>query len=224
MTTLTEGRHAAEFLLSEASRTRSRATITIASGAGVVKAGTVLGMIAAAVAAGSAVAAADAGNTGDGVLTMDATTPVLAGAKPGVYRAVCIEPGTNVGTFAVFDPDGVEIGQHVVAGAAFATQIKFAIADGATDFAAGDAFSITVAAGSGSYVPAPNAEQANDSDHAVAINLYEVDATSADVSVAAIVRDAEVNGKLLTYEASVNDAAKKAAKNADLSAVGIIVR
>lgn len=224
MTTLTEGRHAAEFVMSEASRSRSRDTITILSGAGVVKAGTVLGLIAAAVAAGSAVAAADAGNTGNGVLTMDATTPVLAGAKAGVYRAVCIEPGANVGTFAVFDPDGVEIGRHVVAGAAFATQIKFTIADGATDFVAGDAFSITVAAGSLKYVPAPHAEQADDSDTPRAINLYEVDATSADVKVAAITRDAEVNGKLLTYEATVDDADKKAAKNAGLAALGIIVR
>jgi hypothetical protein len=69
------------------------------------------------------------------------------GAQIGVYRAVCVEPGANVGTFVVFDPPGVEIGRVIVGGAAFNNQIGFTIADGATDFVAGDAFTISVAAG-----------------------------------------------------------------------------
>ncbi|WP_024275970.1 head decoration protein [Hyphomicrobium sp. 802] len=47
MTTLTEGRHTAEYLLSEAEGHRSRDNIKIASGAGVVDPGTVLGKITA---------------------------------------------------------------------------------------------------------------------------------------------------------------------------------
>lgn len=43
MTVKTEGRHAAEFVLSEASGTRSRGTAIIESGAGVIAPGTVLG-------------------------------------------------------------------------------------------------------------------------------------------------------------------------------------
>jgi hypothetical protein len=92
--------------------------------------------------AGTTAAVADAGNTGNGTLTVDATTPVLTGAQSGAYRAVCILAAANGGTFAVFDPAGVEIGR-VAVGATFANQIKFVINDGATDFAVGDAFTIT---------------------------------------------------------------------------------
>jgi hypothetical protein len=48
MTTFTEGRHAAEFVLSEAEGTRSRDNVTLEGGftdAGVLKAGTVLGKL-----------------------------------------------------------------------------------------------------------------------------------------------------------------------------------
>jgi hypothetical protein len=47
MTTLTEGRHTAEYLLSEAHGHRSRDNIKIASGSGVVKVGAVLGQVTA---------------------------------------------------------------------------------------------------------------------------------------------------------------------------------
>lgn len=76
---------------------------------------------------------------------------------------------------------------------------------------------------SGKYTPSP-ATGADGSQVAVAVNLYEVDATSADVAVAAIMRDAEVNVNTLTYAASVDDNTKKAAKATQLAAVNIIVR
>lgn len=123
MVTLTEGRYAAEFIMSEAPGQQSRDNIVIASGAGVVKPGTVLGLVTA----------------------------------------------------------------------------------------------------SGKYVPSP-ATGSDGSQTGVAICIYGVDATSADVKVAAITRGAEVNGKTLEYAASVDDAAKKAAKATQLKAVGIIVR
>lgn len=59
---------------------------------------------------------------------------------------------------------------------------------------------------------------------AVALNIYEVDATSADVEVAAITRTSSVNGKLISYDATVNDDAKKEAKAVQLKAAGIVVR
>jgi hypothetical protein len=123
MAVLTETRHAGEFVLSEGNGNISRDSITIVSGAGVVRAGTVLGKITA----------------------------------------------------------------------------------------------------SGKYTPSP-ATGADGSQVAVAVNLYEVDATSADVAVAAIMRDAEVNVNTLTYAASVDDNTKKAAKATQLAAVNIIVR
>jgi hypothetical protein len=123
MAVLTETRHAGEFVLSEGNGNISRDSITIVSGAGVVRAGTVLGKITA----------------------------------------------------------------------------------------------------SGKYTPSP-ATGADGSQVAVAVNIYEVDATSADVAVAAIMRDAEVNVNTLTYAASVDDNTKKAAKATQLAAVNIIVR
>jgi hypothetical protein len=47
MTTLTEGRHTAEYILSEAEGHRSRDNIKIASGSGIVESGAVLGKITA---------------------------------------------------------------------------------------------------------------------------------------------------------------------------------
>lgn len=215
MTTLTERPHTGSFILNEARGHFNREKVTIVSGEGVLKAGTVLGHSAGAVTQSYA-------GTGNGVLTPDATTPILAGAQIGTYRIVAIEPGSNVGTFAVFDPNGVHIGNHVVAGAAFATQIKFAIADGSTDFIAGDAFSYVVAGGKWRSGDPTNTDGSN---IGAGILLAEVDATSADADGVALVRGpCEVNGNQLTYDANVDDATKKAAKVTQLAAVGIIVR
>jgi hypothetical protein len=123
MTVLTESRHPGEFLMSEANGQRSRETITIASGAGVIAPGSVLGKITAS-------------------------------------------------------------GKYLVS------------AIGAVD----------------------------GSQTAAAVSLYGCDATSADQKIAAIVRDAEVNGNILTWHADRDQAAERAAAKADLAVVGIIVR
>ena len=123
MTVLVETRHPGEFILSEANGQRSRETITIASGAGVIAAGTVLGKVTAS----------------------------------GKYVASSV---------------------------------------GASD---------------GSEVPS-------------AINIHGADASASDVAVSAIVRDAEVNGKCLTWHADRDQPAEKAAANAALATVGVIVR
>jgi len=123
MTVFIEGRHAAEFVMSEANRQRSRDTITVLAGEGILKPGAVLGR-------------------------------VTAGGK---YKLT------------------------------------------------------TVAAVDGS-------------ETAAAVLLYEVDATAGDVAVAAIARDAEVNGKLISFGADVDSQAEIDAKIADLAARGIIVR
>ena len=123
MTVLVETRHPGEFILSEANGQRSRETITIASGAGVIAAGTVLGKVTAS----------------------------------GKYVASAV---------------------------------------GASD---------------GSEVPA-------------AINTYGTDASSADATVSAIARDAEVNGKCLTWHADRDQPAERAAANAALANLGVIVR
>ncbi|MFM8748395.1 MAG: head decoration protein [Aestuariivirga sp.] len=123
MTVLVETRHPGEFILSEANGHRSREAVTIASGAGIIAAGTVLGRITAS----------------------------------GRYAASAV---------------------------------------GASD---------------GSQVPA-------------AIAIHGADASAASATVSAIVRDAEVNGKCLTYHADRDQPAEKAAANAGLAILGVIVR
>lgn len=123
--------------------------ITLVTGQNLVR-GSVLGKITAAAATSAAKAG---GNTGNGTLTLDATTPVKSNAKVGIYRVRFAIAATNNGTFVVEDPDGIVIGNVVMAAGAGAHDdgIKFAIADGSTDFIVGDGFDITVAAGSGKY-------------------------------------------------------------------------
>jgi len=122
--------------------------VIIAAGANLV-AGAILGKIT--VGALSAVGAAVAGNTGNGTITGAPT--VAAGTKPGTYRLVCQEPYADKGTFILEDPDGITLGVVTVGTAYSANGLTFTIADGSTDFAAGDSFTITVtaAAGSGQY-------------------------------------------------------------------------
>lgn len=220
MTTFTEGRHAAEFVLSEANHNRSRDNIVVAASQTIVP-GQIL--VATGVAASmTSSAAADAGNTGNGALTLDVSNPVAAGAQDGVYRAVCIAVATNSGTFEVFDPRGAAVGK-VVVGATFNNQIKFVIADGATDFVAGDAFSITVGVEDADlqYVAltaaGPGAAK-------VALPLYgATTGVGATQAVSAITRSAEVNGKTLTWPAGIT-AAVQAATISALARAGIVVR
>lgn len=220
MTTLTQSKVALQFLLSEGAGQISRGNITILSGEGKLEAGRVLGRTESAA---TAAVTTKAGNTGNGVFTIDGTTPVLGTGKPGRYVVECIEPGTNTGTFQVTDPSGVVLGAYTVAAAAFATGIKFTIADGATDFISGDAFFVDVTGVSYKY-RSTTLTNTDGSAVGVAVLGYPVDATSADQSVMAIVRNAEVKAGDLVYDSTVNSAALTAQKVYELSQQGIIVR
>lgn len=100
--------------------------------------------------------AGDAGaNTGTGTLVMDATTPVLTGAKSGAYLVKCVSvavanPAADA-VFEVYDPEGSYIGKTDAGtgGDTWAKHIKFVITDKAEAdndhaFVVGDGFSITV--------------------------------------------------------------------------------
>jgi len=65
---------------------------------------------------------------------------------------------------------------------------------------------------------------ADGSETAAAVAISGCDATSGDVEIAAIVRDAEVNGNILTYHADRDLDAEKTAANDDLAGAGVIVR
>jgi hypothetical protein len=225
MSLVTEGRHAGAFILSEGPGAYSRDTITIKAGEGKLEPGSIVGKVAAALEASAAGIAGNAANVG--ALTLDATTPVLSGAAAGVYTVRCIAAAANSGTFRVTAPSGAVLGD-VAVGATFANQIKFAIADGATDFSVGHGFDVTVVADTdataiGKYRSA-DPTNTDGSGVAKAIIVHGVDATSVDVDVVAITRLAEVKGVALVYDAAVDNGAKKATKLAELAAVGIIAR
>ena len=215
MATYTEDQRPFEALLYEED-ILAREAITIISGAGVVKAGTVLGKITTGTTAS---AAAFAGNTGNGTV---GTITVGAGAINGVYKLVIIEPATDAGKFQVEDPTGKIIGTGTVAVAFSKSGLAFTLADGSADFIAGDGFDITVASGSGKYTPYDDA-LTNGAQTAVAVNMYEVDATSADVSVTGIVRLAAMKRDALQWHVDV-DATAKTKAYADLLAVNIICK
>lgn len=273
------------FVLSEAEGTLSRETVTVASGAGLLQAGTVLGkrnrasnaavvtgaiaattLTVSAVTSGalsvgqtlsgsgvttgttitalgtgtggtgtytvsasqtassttitatSAIAAAFAGNTGTGTV---GAIVVSNGVKVGVHKVVVTGPGSNVGNFLHFGPDGVLAGQGDVGAAYSGGGLAFTIAD-ATDFVDGDGFNITVAAGDSKYV-AYDDDNPDGSDAADAVLCYAADATSADIAATVIFRLAEVDSALLVWAGS-NDADDKTAGLADLAAKNIIAR
>ena len=118
--------------------------------AGNLQAGAVLGKITLGAIASAAKAG---GNTGNGTLTLDAVTPILAGASAGVYRVrVIVAAAEGVDLVArVEDPNGVVRGD-MGDGDTFADQIKFVLDDGdGPAFAVGDGFDVTIAAGSLHY-------------------------------------------------------------------------
>lgn len=209
MTVLTETIHVGEWLISEAPGMYSRdvGTVTV-SGSTTWLSGTVLAQLTV----GAATAAALAGNTGNG--TMGAVT-VSKGAVAGVYRVVIVEPGTNIGTFVLEDPAGVTVGRGAVATAFSGAGLAFTLADGATDFVAGDTFTITVAAGTGKWVRYSDAGVAA-VETAAGILWTELAPVAGDIKATIITRSAGVKGSLLT--------GSDAAAVADLARIGIIVR
>lgn len=224
---LTEGRHTGECIINEADGHYCREVVTVASGEGKLEPNSVVGVVSAALEA--TVAAKAGGNAADtGTLTLDATTPVLAGAKVGVYMIRCVTAATNGGIFRVEDPDGYVIGD-VAVGATFADGIKFVISDGTQDFVVGEGFDVTVEADDdavaiGKYRFA-DPTNVDGSGVAKAVLIYGCDATLADAKTVALVRGpCEVNGKNLVYDAAVDDNVKKATKVAELAAVGIVAR
>lgn len=223
MTAKTEGRAPFAFLLSEAAGTRSRAALLIAASMTILS-GQVLGKVdtnEGAITVGNPTFT----GTGDGTLTK-ATPAYGAGVQEGTYTARLVEAGANAGQFAVTRPDGTLDGYAAV-GVAYDGQVKFTIADGATDFSAAAQFTLAVtiaaAAAEGQY-KALDLSATDGAEHAAAIAGYAVmTGVGETASIAGVVRDTEVNGTELEWPAGIT-ADQKAAAIAELAAVGIIVR
>lgn len=138
MTTLTMGARPFEFLLSEAPGALSREQVTIASGAGVLEPGSVLGRITKRQAA--------------------APIPTIVGTGTGLMSGLTFGPDVQVGSyvitllatsataaFSVVAPDGTALPNGAVGTAYKSNHISFSIANGGT-MTTGDAYTVVVTA------------------------------------------------------------------------------
>jgi hypothetical protein len=199
-TVLTERTYTGDWLKGEVEVPQlfSRDQITLKSNGSTVvtlQSGTVLGKIKAGTATS---AAKSGGNTGNGTLTVDVSTPVVSGAQNGVYTVRLIAAAANAGTFRVTDPSGNVLGD-VGVGSTFTDQIKFATADGATDFVVGDGFDITVALATSKWVQL--SLTATDGSQIAAGILFDLTAVPAtgDLQGVAVTRQATVADVGLTW-------------------------
>lgn len=169
-------------------------------------------------------ATATARGTNTGNATCSAVTCTGYAPQLGTYKLVITAAATNAGAFEVEDPSGRICGTGNV-GAAFAGGgLAFTLADGATDFVAGDRFAITVAANaSAGKLKQWNPGAVDGTQTVVGILGASKDATSADKPAAYAARSCEVNGSELIWPTGAN-AAVIATGIAQLKALGIIVR
>lgn len=192
MTIKTEGVYTGEFLLSEANGTRSREEVVIAAGSGILPAGMLIALITAA---NALTPTADAGNTGNGTI---GSVTVTSAAITGDYVLNITEAAANAGTFEVVDPMGLLIGEGTVGQAFTGGGLTFTLADGSTDFAVDDSFTLAVLANLGEYT-AYDDDGTDDGRRAASGILFaSVDATVNDVRAVGVMRDAEVIERLLT--------------------------
>jgi len=194
---------------------------TILSGEGELSRGAVLGKVKLGAASK---AAKSGGNTGDGTLTLDSTTPILAGAKAGVYTVRVIRAAIDaIGATSpaidalaeLRDPNGsvcAVVDVPTTPGVTVSNQVKFALVEGNTAFALGDGFDITIAAGSGKLKLLDKTAVDGSADFN-SILAEDVDATSADVAHAPIYLGGEFNSNSVTLAdgtvvADIADAAR----------------
>lgn len=171
------------------------ASANITGGADLVR-GTVVGQVL--LAAGAAVAAGGGGggaNTGTGVISAIALGPK---AKPGAY----LIKFTGATAATITDPNGDELAPLAAAGAYADPQIGFTFAAGGTAMVAGDGFSITVGAGSGSYKE--SVATATDGSQVPSGILLDqaLCATNAGDQTGAVALQGEFNANRITFDGS----------------------
>ena len=209
-TSFTENYHAAAFILWEEAMNYSRDNVVIKSGSGILIPGTVVGRITQTDTVGSTAAKAG-GNVGGMTFVKDVSAPIQTGASIGVWTVTM----TDATHFNVNQPNGALDGTGV-AGTTYNQSIKFMLAASGATGVAGDGFVFPVTGASGGNDVIPNVAGASDgSQTSIGLIIYRVDATSVDVPVAMISRNAQINGRIVQVTAL---------QATDLAKVGIIVR
>ena len=208
-----------DVLKCEAPNLYSREAVTVLAGDGAERALKVGAVIARRTRSTVTVTAGD-GNTGDGEATL-ADPPLGALAEAGIYRIACITAGA-AGTFQVLSPKGYVLPDLTIGTAYEGGHLNLTVADGATDFVAGDTFAIEVS-GDGKLVGLdPTA--VDGTAEAIGIVAYDVTVPDgADTEVTAILRDAVLADRAIGWPAGIGETARAVAI-ADLEARGILVR
>ena len=176
-----------------------------------------IGVIVGKIAAGAAVAAANAGNVGNG--TMSAPSDQV-GVQVGAYLVEFIAPAK----FNVSDPLGNLIGEGTT-GVAFANQIGFTVTAGGTAFAAGDGFTVTVAVNANAGLIVPLNLAAIDGSQIPIGVIVRQTVVPANANVPAVVAERFAvlldDGLIYPTGASLS---QKAVIRAQLGNLGLIVR
>lgn len=175
----------------------TNATLT---GAAALKRGAVLGKT---ISAGTASSAAGA-NTGNGA--MGAVT-VAGDAQPGTYQLKITKAAANAGDFEVTDPLGQLVGLGTVAVVFAGAGLSFTLADGATDFAVGDSFLISVTAITEKYKLATR-DATDGSNEPQAILGDDADPSGGDV-IAPLYLTGEYNANALSFGSGLSAALVK---------------
>jgi hypothetical protein len=205
MTVFTEAPRTGEHVVREPYGTDRRSVVTVLSGqnlgAGAIIGSVLSGTIASAVKASGA-------NTGTGTCVVDGTTPIQPRAKLGTYT-LRFTTTTNI---RLEDPDGKVLGDYAIGGSngnsvTITEQIKVAVTQASTTFAAGDGFDVTISAIT-EKVAEYNPTATNGSQIATGIMYGAVNATGGDKKGVANTRDMIFNSNLVTWKSGLTTAQK----------------
>jgi hypothetical protein len=212
MPVLTEPNTLGDGIKWEESNDYSREKVTVLSGQNLALL-EVVGKVKVAV---PTTGTATGGNTGTGLCTS-----VVGGLRTiaETFTLKCITAVGNAGVFSVIGSKTGRLADAVVAVPYTSDYIGFTLTD-ATDFIVGDSFTIVVAEGSGKVV-ALDPDGVNGANHAAGIMIAAVDASLADKTGVAIVREAMIATANLVWPTGIS-AGDKAIAIADLAALGIV--
>ena len=143
MTALTQSARSAEFLLSEAPGSLSREAVVVASGAGALVPGSVLGRVTKRLAA-APIPTVSGTSPGNGTMTNLAFGPDV---QVGTYALACITAASNGGIFSVTAPDGTALPNASVGTAYKTSHLSFLLNDSSQDFTTAARFNVVVTAG-----------------------------------------------------------------------------
>ncbi len=211
-----------DFIHSEYDQNYTSERRTLLAGSGGIRTLPQFAIAAAIVLGAATVTPAAVVGTGNGAI---GTVTADAGAVAGTYQVVIIEPAANGGAFEVIAPGGELDGTGTI-GAPYNGAINFTLADGATDFVAGDRIPVAVSYAAGSRkIVQWDPTATNGAQTIVGVNLWEaIAADGVDGDCTLVVRGPLIGRReALAWHAGVTTDQKTAAYAA-LADLGIQCR